>query len=249
MALRYLDSTVNWSVPDLSVDDPLPDGSTPITSAQVPALKSASESSVTGLVGKLLTEKISFGSMSAQFRLVGINQDTASGANTGNILTFIAEAYLGTSEMAPSNINSGGYNSAATTMKSYLTTQYNGMNSAWKALVLPVTKEYGTSKTAKNTMTNQTLWIPSMYEVGLSNTSNYEPNCGTKYTYFSDCPTSGRSDKRRRGPWDNPTSFDNWWLRSGDFFVTINFAHVDSSGGLSSILADFPCGVVVGFCC
>ena len=220
-----------------------------ITSDLVPLLKNTDISKLNGIVGKQLTEKISFGSMSAQFRLVGINQDTASGANTGNILTFISEAYLGTSKMAPSATNSGGYNSAATTMKSYLTTQYNGMNSAWKALVLPVTKEYGTSKTAKSTMTNQTLWIPSMYEVALSNTSSYEPNCGTTYTYFSGESATGASDKRKRGSWDNPTSFNDWWLRSGYFNYTNYFARVSSDGSLNGGLANGTFGVVLGFCC
>ena len=273
MALKYFDAKGNWSVPftDLTGDGliylkdgaisvlalkdiekemqgPLPDGSTPMTSAQVPALKSASASSITGLVGKQLTEKISFGSMSCQFRLVGINQDKASGANSGNILTFIAEAYLGTSKMATSDTNSGGYNSAATTMKSYLTTQYNGMNSAWKALVLPVTKEYGTSKTAKSTMTNQTLWIPSMYEVALSNTSSYEPNCGTTYTYFSGESATGASDKRKRGPWGSPTSFNYWWLRSGCFNHTCSFAYVSDGGSLDYYYANYAYGVVLGSC-
>lgn len=215
------------------------------------AIAEAAQSNPQGIYEKFkdkLTPAISFGDMSCQFRLVGVGQDNATDDPDRVLLTFLAEAALGTSKMADTPTNDNGYNSAATAMKSTVSTLYSNMDSSWKALVVPVTKEFGTSQTTKSIMTNQTLWIPSMYEVGLSSTNSYEPDCGTTYTYFVGESATDSSDKRKRGQYSSPTSFISWWLRSGGFSSPFIFARVGNSGTLYGDGAHSSFGVVIGFC-
>lgn len=243
---KYLDATGQWSVPT-PPKPVVPDVLSTAADAQLlsEAITGGSisaEAAYSQYKDQIVT--IGFGSNgSHKFRLVGCgHDDLVAGGKAG--LSFFCEDCIGTSAMAPSNTNANGYKQSATTMQSYLTTLFNNMDAAWKALVKPVKKVYSTNKTATSTMDFTGLWLASMWEVGLYD-ANYCAKEGTTYKYFEGTQITGADTKRVR---NNGSSAAGSWLRSGYFSGATRFALVSTDGSQYSNYADTTGGVVPGFC-
>ena len=180
-----------------------------------------------------------------QFRLVGtMHDDLADGSGKAG-LSFFCEDCIGTSALnANDTSNSGGYVNHNATMTTYLTNVFNAMPQEWRNIMKPVKKVYSTNKTATSTINFNNLWIASMWEVGL-----YDSSCcakeGTTYKYFEGTVENGTDPKRVR---NNGGSANYWWLRSGSFLSTSSFVRVLTNGSWGGSYPQIARGVVPGFC-
>lgn len=220
--------------------------------SHIPEIKNQNPKGISSLVGTL-TEKINFNDLGCRFRLIGINQDAPSESYSGNVLTFLAEAFLGSSPHRDDPSNTGGYANSQI-MLSYLENLYSDMDENWKRRVIPVTKDYGIDLTTRGYIKNQNLWLPSIFEFAMqkkkiqSGSDNYELDCGVTYDYFvGDSPQNISSDKRRRSPSEDSTEYNTWWTRST--FYTYGFSIFNNLGNASGATANISYGVVPGFCC
>lgn len=241
---KFYDATGDWSAPELT--PPIPDSfATPQDLINAAAAAKSDPAGVYAALSNQLTPAISMGNYgSIQFRLVGTNHDNLADGSGKAGLSFLANAQLSqTSTMAPSNTNAGGYKQSATTMQTTLNNAFAAMDPEWSAVIKAVSKEYGTSVSAKSTMVFNNLWIPSWAEVGwISDVKSYSPQEGETYEYFKDIVDVVNTKRWFAGP------SSLYWCRSGSFNNTTYFGLVFSSGNWNYYSASNSLGVVVGFC-
>lgn len=241
---KFYDATGDWSVPELA--PPIPQS---ITSPQdllnASAAAATNPTEVYEALKDQLTPAISFGSTygSHQYRIVGVNKENATAGGKAGLVLLPEECMNQLSAQRSSNANSGGFANNAT-MISTLQAIYNAMDPAWRAIITPVDIPYSTSKTAISTLTNQTLFLPSMWNIGLYD-ANYCAKEGECWDYFIGTPETVAEPKRVRNY--NGSAY-HWWLRSGHFNLTAYFAHVNADGSRYYYGASHQRGVVPGFC-
>lgn len=232
-AHKFLDATGSWSSP---MPNKMP------TSLYDPNdVKAAAENAlfdpeaVWKALGGRYTDAISFGADygAHRFQLVGVKKETAyTGGMAG--LVFMAERWANKStKMRSSSSNSGGYANCDTVLN-MLRDIYNNMNANWRTLVKAVNIRYSTSTTAVNTLTNQLIFLPSMWNLGGYN-SSFCAKEGECWDYFIGTPSDAADEKRLKHAVNlssstitaNPISY---WCRSGNFARNYQFARVMGSG-------------------
>lgn len=163
--------------------------------------------------------------------------DLADGSGKAHI-TWIAKHVVFADKMNTSSTNSGGW--ANCKLRSDLRAMLDSSSADLKAAVKEVNKTYYNYTTSKTETVADTIWIPSMYEVGL--TSTPRESSGVAY---DDVFTA--SDANTRIKYDMNNSSSSWWLRSAYSSSNI-FLGVRSTGYATNSSADTSFGVVPGLC-
>ena len=99
---------------------------------------------------------------------------------------------------------------------------YNSMPSNLQNAIKEVTIEYNPGGTSNIYTCNDKVFIPSLYEVGIS----YTPNLGSTFPIFSDNTSRMKYDMRPNGSGDS----DFWWTRSAYEYRTNYFLIVYPNG-------------------
>ena len=151
-------------------------------------------------------------------RCIGINQD---GNNT---ITFQTKNCLTTSSaFGSSAIWSNSF--ARTICQSY----YNAFPG--KSYIKTVSKGTNTSyNTSSVAYTDETVWLPSIYEVGLSSYqykpvgAEYTQGCSTPYSYYAD------NTSRVKYQNDSSSTAKKWWTRSRKVADTGYVCRIEEAG-------------------
>lgn len=196
---------------------------------------------------------------SISVRIAGIRHDTAQNGSPAGI-TFIASSSLGDAVMNSTLTSDGGWSDSA--LRSSLQNDViNRFPSELKNSVVAVEKHTNnagkTNSTSSVNITYDTVWLPSLVEVGGTiPRSNYEADAtyvadilnaeGKQYQLFSELGAN------QDGPSDVlsiPNTPEGWWLRSASPRRAGRFMTVDASGtpGYGRD-ANESAGCVFGFC-
>ena len=163
--------------------------------------------------------------------------DLADGSGKAHI-TWIAQHVVFQAQMNASNTNSGGW--ANCKLRSDLRAMLDSSSADLKAAVKEVNKTYYDYVTSKTETIADTIWIPSIYEVGLTSTSRESSG-----VVYDDVFTA--SDANTRIKYDMNNSASYWWLRSA-FSGSTYFWGVYGNGSAGSNNANTFYGVVPGLC-
>ncbi len=205
-------------------------------------------------------------------QLIGICQDTKSDGSGKAGLTFQTRdiyAYKNTKSIAAGgstfnytymnsvNTNSGGWASYA--MRNALRTTFWGyLPERMQMAIVGVDKHHqlygGSSASYLQKTTDETIWLPSSYEVfgvsfanyneseTLTNVSGYEPFQYIAYQGSSSSTVNNRAVKTYDG------SVLEWWLRSADRSGTVYCSIILSNGGYGGYHATSHAGTAPCFC-
>ena len=198
------------------------------------------------------TKQIDLGTFGKHYmELVAKGVDIKSEGTGFAPTTWISKTLISTHVMHPSNHEN--YSTCGTLgwkdspLRDWLrTTVKAAIPNPVRDAIIPVDKVqaiYGTSAVTKNgqTTTEEDVWIPSDFEVGLSTT--YE-STGARYDIRFPYGTSNAQNAARVKYYNN--SAYNWWLRSAG--SSNYFRCVISNGGTVSNIANGTIGVALGFC-
>ena len=163
--------------------------------------------------------------------------DLADGSGKAHI-TWIAKHIVFNAQMNTSSTNSGGW--ANCKLRSDLRAMLDSSSADLKAAIKEVNKTYYNYTTSKTETIADTIWIPSMYEVGF--TSTPRESSGVVY---DDVFTA--SDANTTKKYDMNNSSSAWWLRSA-LSNSSRFWYVNTSGKASGSGANSSYGVVPGLC-
>ena len=163
--------------------------------------------------------------------------DLADGSGKAHI-TWIAKHIVFNAQMNTSSTNSGGW--ANCKLRSDLRAMLDSSSADLKAAVKEVNKTYYNYTTSKTETIADTIWIPSMYEVGF--TSTPRESSGVVY---DDVFTA--SDASTMKKYDMNNSAYSWWLRSA-YSNSNYFWYVYNNGGAPASHANNSYGVVPGLC-
>lgn len=163
--------------------------------------------------------------------------DLADGSGKAHI-TWIAKHIVFNAQMNTSSTNSGGW--ASCKLRSDLRAMLDSSSADLKAAVKEVNKTYYNYTTSKTETIADTIWIPSMYEVGF--TSTPRESSGVVY---DDVFTASDASTTKKYDMNNSSSY--WWLRSA-YSSSANFWYVSNNGGANNNNANSSGGVVPGLC-
>jgi hypothetical protein len=183
------------------------------------------------------TKLLSINGNNVYMQLVAFNKDTL--ASNGNTVatTWIAKGFAETRKMNATAVTTNGW--AETEMRTWLReTILPTIDSTVRSAIKEVTKTYYDYTSSSTLSIADTIWIPSLYEMGFT-TSPVESS-GVKY---DDIFSSSAS--RIKYNTVNKTAAA-WWLRSAD--DTMYFRNITSNGSKGGGSANGKYGVVVGFC-
>lgn len=184
------------------------------------------------------TKNVTIGSETIPLRLEDFgHDDLASGGKAK--MTFMMEILLATvQQMNTTNTNVGSWNSSA--MRSRMSTYLSQFPADLRAVIKPVIKKTtaGNQSTSIQSTTDS-LWLPSMKEVGLLTTNAGLADEGTQYPLFTD---NASRIKKRSG------SANYWWTRSPYTGSATYFYYVLSDGSNDYYSASDSYGVCLGLC-
>ena len=163
--------------------------------------------------------------------------DLADGSGKAHI-TWMAKHIVFNAQMNISSTNSGGW--ANCKLRSDLRAMLDSSSADLKAAVKEVNKTYYNYTTSKTETISDTIWIPSMYEVGF--TSTPRESSGVVY---DDVFTASDANTTKKYDMNNSSSY--WWLRSA-YSNSNGFWYVSSYGSAINIYAFGSYGVVPGLC-
>lgn len=182
---------------------------------------------------------VNIGGTRLAMQLVATNtDDLASGGKAR--MTWISRDALDRLPLDHTNTTSGGW--ATCELRDYLRTCIlPQMEQDVRTEIKQVTKTYHDGSTTQSIA--DTLWIPSIREVGNGTTVSYRESSGCDYgTFFAD--NSSRIKKRGIGG-----SASAWWLREISSSGTQGYS-INSGGSLPNGTSNISVsnGVVLGFC-
>ncbi len=163
--------------------------------------------------------------------------DLADGSGKAHI-TWIAKHIVFNATMNSPRTSDGGW--ARCKLRSNLRAMLDSSSADFKAAVKEVNKTYYNYTTSNTETIADTIWIPSIYEVGLTST----PRESSGVMYDDVFSASDANTRIKCNMNDSPSS---WWLRSavssgGTFF------YMNSSGSAFSGNSNNSYGVVLGLC-
>lgn len=184
------------------------------------------------------TKYTKFGDYIVDFEIAAFDKDDLSDGTGKAHITWIAKHFVYTASMNDTNTSADGW--AGCRLRSDLRALLAASGSDLKAAVKEVNKTYynGTSSSTKTIA--DTIWIPSIYEVGATGSPNRESS-GVAY---DDLFTSDTA--RIKCP-QTSNSANYWWLRSAPSDSAC-FCHVTTTGSTNSRFASNYYGVVPGLC-
>ena len=184
-------------------------------------------------------------------QLIAINTDIKSSDHTSTArMTWLTDGIYYTHNINSTNTTTGAWPASA--MRNWLRTDIFSLFPAeLKTAIVEVDKTYvnrpsGTA-TYETLTTADTIWIPSMREVGYGETNTNKAtseNAGVAYS--NRFASNSNGDRTMRKSVDNAAN--EWWTRTG--FNSVNFMAIGPSGSYSTYgsSASTAYGVVFGFC-
>lgn len=171
-------------------------------------------------------------------RLEDFNHDDLTAGGKAKMTFMMVDCLATTATMNSSNTNSGGWKSSA--MRTSMATYLAKFPAEWRAIIKPVNKK-GTAGSQSTTIqtTSDSLWLPSMIELGLLATTAGYSGEGATYPLFTD---NASRIKKVGG------SAATWWSRSPNTGSSTYFYCVSSSGSDGNSSASSSCGVCLGLC-
>ena len=170
--------------------------------------------------------------------IVAFDKDNLADGSGKAHITWIAKHVLFKAKINTVHTNSGGW--ANCKLRSDLRAMLDASSADLKAAVKEVNKTYYNYTTSNTETVADTIWMPSMYEVGLTST----PRESSGITY-DDVFTASNANTRIKRDMSNSTS--EWWLRSA-YSNSAGFSRVNTSGRVGSSFASNSGGVVPGLC-
>ena len=181
------------------------------------------------------TKKIKLGDYDVYLEIVAFDTDDLADNSGKAHITWLSRFIVYNAQMNSTNTNSGGW--ASCKLRTDLRALLDASDSDFKAAVKEVKKTYY-SYSDSNTMTvNDTIWIPSAYEVNFSVTPIESE--GVSYSKFN-------SDAARK-KYNMSASTYYWWLRSA-YSGAYYFRYVYDGGYAGNSSASYSYGVVPGVC-
>ena len=184
------------------------------------------------------TKSFDFGNFTAEMELVAKDTDIKHDGTGNAHMTWLCKKIVTTHAMNSTNTTAGGYPASA--MKSWLEGDevLGAFPAELKSALVEVDKTYYDNDDTSTKTTSCKIWIPSSYEVCITN-SYLKENSGVKYN-------SVFSDNSSRVKYNSSGSANAWWLRSA--YSGTNFVFVSNGGGGNYGSATYAIGVVFGFC-
>lgn len=187
------------------------------------------------------TKSVTINGESIVLRLEDFEHDDLAAGGKAKMTFLMQDLLKTTQQMNTSNTNVGSWNSSA--MRSRMSTYLSQLPTDLRAVIKPVTKKTtaGNQSTSIQSTTDS-LWIPSMKEVGLLTTDAGYSGEGTQYPLFTD---NASRIKKLGGAGG---SANGWWTRSPNAGNATNFRYVISDGSNNSNIASTSYGVCLGLC-
>ncbi len=181
------------------------------------------------------TKKVKLGDYDVYLEIVAFDTDDLADGSGKAHITWLAKYVVYDAQMNTTSTNTGGW--ASCKLRTDLRDLLDASDADFKAAVKEVKKTYY-SYSNSNTMTvNDTIWIPSSYEINYMSTPTESE--GVSYSQFYNSAT--------RKKYDMSASPSYWWLRS-TISTTSSFRRVGNSGDINTNYANSSLGVVPGVC-
>lgn len=181
------------------------------------------------------TKAIKIGDLWYTAEIVGINKDVDANGDTIPLTWMLIDLLADKHRMNATSTNANGW--VAMEMRSYLISDILP-NIDIKDLIVPCVKTFYDRTTQSTLSCTDSIWIPSLREMGGSTVFSTED---------SGCIYDERFANKNKSKYVRESANTSYWLRSATNSAN-GFLEIQSSGGFSTTGCTSAIGVLLGFC-